>query len=1352
MLAVALLLLVFAPAAGADLVVGSPGSGAGQYKNPGGVAVDASTGRVYVADTENDRIDVFDETGAFLFAFGWRVNATTPEEKLQVCTSASGCETGTSGPGAGQLNRPEGIAVDSSSHEVYVAEDRNHRVQKFDSSGAFLLTFGKGVNTGTSGKPDLCTNAGPPTDICGQGSEGSGPGQFNSIAGIGVGPASVVYVADTLDLGPCLSLGAGAAEFSRSVQTFTSSGEVTKRVEPAEAPCGALGAFAVDFTGDSYLANGNSHIGGVHKYDESGTAVTSWGNNGIVDATSPNIGAIAPDPTGDLFVADFSLVRTAILRYGPTGAQTLVFFGDGALKETPLALAFHHDAGGDLFAIEKASAGSPSRVVQLALPEPGPLLVPGSAKPSVLGSVRSTLKVEFNSEGKPSKARFQYIAKSAYETNVTEAKEGFTGSTQTPFSAETPADFENHTVEATNVCVVPTEASCLKPETTYYFRAIASNADGEVKGERAEFTTKAPHEIGATWVSDVATDSALLHAEVNPLGIATTGRFEYVDDASFQSEGGFAAPDTQLSAPVGFGAAETSTTGAVQLASLVPGTTYHYRLRAEDPFFPAVISAEDTFTTFAPSSPGEESCTNAVFRIGQSAVLPDCRAFELVSPVDKNNGDIITRINVFGFPTNLDQSSTAGSGFTYSSYRAFAEPKGAPYTSQYLARRDPKSGWASESIDPPRGQGFRFELENSYKAFSADLESGWLLQESEPTLSACAPGGFADLYRRSSAGGGYQALSCAEPQAVSSLRFLPEIEGFAADGSESVFRADAALTPDGSGASTGGRPIYQVYETSAAGQTALVSVLPNGEASGADASAGTAQETNVEKPWNFNRKGSLQDAVSSDGERVFWSTGIGGSGPIYLRENATGEQSLDGSCDEAGKACTIAISGGEPAFFQAANSAGTKVLFTITAGPNAGNLYEYDVGSQEAKLIGEDVLANILGASSDLARIYFASEEANTEEQAEGAEAGKPNVYLAEGGSTRFVATLSSGGVETSDVNNPYGTPIATTPIFRTARASAGGGELVFMSNSRQLSEKSAGYDNTDASSPVPCGSKNEAGEEGICDAEVYLYDAEAGAGKGKLRCVSCNPSGARPSGREIEIGANGKVGPFAAGAIPLFETQLYQPRYLSDDGKRVFFDSFDALTPGDSNGKEDVYQWEAVGMGGCKEKSPSFVKSSEGCLTLISSGSSPGDSEFLDASPSGADVFFTTVESLLSQDPGLVDVYDARVDGGFPPETASSLSCEGEACQSPPSPPLDLTPGSLTFSGAGNLAPFPTILAPKPAAKVLTRAQRLAKALRACRNKPRPKRKGCETAARKRYGARTAGNAKRSNKKGKRS
>lgn len=1277
-------LLLFVPAATADFVVGAPGTGAGQYDEPEGIAVDTSNGRLYVADSGNDRIDVFAEDGAFLFAFGWGVNASNPEDKPQICDTASGCLAGVPGSHGGQFKSPETVAVDSSSHAVYVGEARlgNNRVQKFDSAGNFVWAVGGEVDTATHA--NLCTVAAD----CGAAVEakkeaGKEEGRFFDAAQLplAVGPGGVLHVADSRSID-------GSEGFNFRIQRFEPSGAHLgpQLLLPDPITKVRVDGLAVDSGGALYVTNPGSSS--AWKFDAGGTPVTSWGQDGQVNpATGGLNGKLTVGPGDSLFLGHLLVGNVPeILEFDSTGAKVKALFPAGLSRET-FGLAYYPGPSGDLFAVDLHS------VLRLELPDPGPLVVPGSLKADPLGNVRATLKVTFNAEGKASKAHFEYITKEEYEA----AGDSFGAGTRTTAdSAPTVADFENHTVEVPIVCPAsaPTGPGCLKPETPYYLRAVVSNADGTVTTEKVEFTTLPPLRIEATWATEVGADTARLHAEVNPLGLPSSGRFEYVEDASFQSEGGFASPHTKTTSTLDFGTGEAALVRSTQLYPLQPGTTYHYRLRAEDPYFPAALSAERTFTTPLPGEPGGDGCANAAFRVGPAAALPDCRAYELVTPLDKSNGDIITRLTVTGYPTFLHQSSTTGSAFTYSSYRSFADPQTGAYTAQYLAARHERGqageGWQSENIVPPRGQKFRDEPDNPYQAFSADLSSGWMLQNGEPTLDPCAPAGFADLYHRDEAGA-FRALSCAQPGPGSQpTKYFPELQGFSDDGSRAVFRIDDSLasSPPASGGTN-----YQVYESTGAGVLRLVSVLPNGEASPLRSSAGTALSQDEEV--NHNRFNSVTGAVSADGTRVFWSTGSG-AGPIYLRINSDQAQSKveGGECVQPIKACTLPVSATvskDPAFFQVGNPEGTSALFTIEAGPLKGNLYRFDAEADPpaSELIAAGTLqgAKVLGASRDLSRVYYASQAATPAQQAEGAIAGEPNVYLAEEEGTRFVAALSSGDLIGPNWN-PYGQPTARNLTTHTAEASPDGRSLVFMSNNAALSERT-GYDNTDALS-------------GKADSEVYLYDATAVGGEGKLRCVSCNPSGARPRGRELQgylgnfPGQNG----WAAAAVPRPSTQHFQPRYVSEDGSRVYFNSLDALVLADTNGMADVYQWEAGGSGSCEAESPAYVARSEGCLSLISSGQSPFDSELLDISPSGDDVFFTTAEGLVSQDYGLVDVYDARVGGGFPSPPGPVAGCEGEACQGPSRPPDDPTPSSLAFAGAGNVQEPPRARCPKGKAR----------------------------------------------------
>jgi hypothetical protein len=230
-------------------------------------------------------------------------------------------------------------------------------------------------------------------------------------------------------------------------------------------------------------------------------------------------------------------------------------------------------------------------------------------------------------------------------------------------------------------------------------------------------------------------------------------------------------------------------------------------------------------------------------------------------------------------------------------------------------------------------------------------------------------------------------------------------------------------------------------------------------------------------------------------------------------------------------------------------------------------------------------------------------------------------------------------------------------PASGTARVSADGTKLLFASTTPLEDRNHNTYDNTDLVTGEP-------------DSELYLYDAASG-----LACISCNPANGRPIGPSSIPGAvNNGTGPMA--------TIAYKPRVLADNGKRIFFTTADAIVPADTNtqgssgkGVTDAYQWEAQGEGSCTRP--------EGCVSLISSGRDATPSLFADASEDGSDAFFLTGSSLVGSDPGAIDLYDARVGGGFG-EPGEGIPCEGDSCQALPPEPTEPTLTTL-LSGPGN-------------------------------------------------------------------
>jgi hypothetical protein len=722
--------------------------------------------------------------------------------------------------------------------------------------------------------------------------------------------------------------------------------------------------------------------------------------------------------------------------------------------------------------------------------------------------------------------------------------------------------------------------------------------------------------ISSTGVSAVTTKAAVLEAGINPGSEATTYHFEYgLADCSVSSCTATPVPNDNV------GSDSSVVKVTREIAGLTPGTTYHFRVVASNGSGPAT-GPDRTFRTYAVPSLNT-SCANRDFRTGPAATMLDCRAYEMVSPVDKNGGDIFTHCNITCYRTAHNQSSTSGDKFTYSAYTAFGDSVASRYSNQYIATRG-SSGWSTHSITLPQGKTTSFPgintsygLDIQFKAFTDDLSNAWVTDYNDVPLAPGGIDGNVNLVRRDNSSESFESLTRGvlphQQLGGSSDDLL--FGGASDDLSHQVFSVRAQLTPDALGAD------HQVYDLSG-GQLHLVSVLPDGSASLGQAVVGRISSD--------ERAGTVHNAVSEDGSHVFWSDGYGVGGSLFVRiNNQTTIPVWKSTSSEDG------------ARFESATPDGSSVIFSVGDAFNTNrDLYRFDVDTETRDLVtGDD--DKFVGASEDGSLIYFTSSEVLDT----GATAGEINLYLDDEGVKTFIATLPSGELENA----------------LQGRVTPDGRNVAFTSTGSLT-----GYDNTDA-------------VNGKADVEVYVYDAATE----QLSCASCNPSGARPVGKALQIPfyalPSGQTATWAAAWFPKPENDHYTSHVLSDGGNRLFFNSFDALLPGDTNGAQDVYEWEAQDSGTCEEAG--------GCLSLISTGESPKRSEFIDASPDGRDVFFETSSSIDPRDPGLIDIYNARAGGGYPPPTEPP-PCVGDACQGIPAAPNDPTPASAGFRGAGDPQP----------------------------------------------------------------
>jgi hypothetical protein len=516
-------------------------------------------------------------------------------------------------------------------------------------------------------------------------------------------------------------------------------------------------------------------------------------------------------------------------------------------------------------------------------------------------------------------------------------------------------------------------------------------------------------------------------------------------------------------------------------------------------------------------------------------------------------------------------------------------------------------------------------------------------------------------------------------------------------------------------------------------------------------------------------------AISDDGSRVVWTANQSSPAHLYMRDLAT-EKTVQ--LDAAAGVSEPPVGAAK---FQAASSDGSRVFFTddqaLVSGASTEpqeeeyDLYECEMVETAGRLScalhdltiplraheHAAVQGSIVAATEDGASVFLVAKgvlATNENNNGEAARPGEDNLYELHYTGTEwvrtFIAVLSADDSPDWDEGSNVD---AEDTAFLTARVAPNGEYLAFMSR-RSLT----GYDNEDVSSEKP-------GER--LDEEVYLYDTATA----NLTCVSCDPTGARPTG-VFDQEASGEGigllvdrrqswrGDWLAGSIPGWTSEsdtnaLYQSRYLSNEG-RLFFDSADSLVPGigartreeeidghvQTVGVENVYEYEPGGVGSCA--------TAGGCVSLLSSGTSSKESAFLEATPSGNDVFFLTAAQLLPQDTDdAFDIYDARVCNSAspclaPPPPQPSPCGSVEECHPSASPGQGAigSSGSATFSGPADRV-YPQskqdakAAVPRSASKLPSRAQKLTKALQACRRRYRRskhERLACEAHARKLY------------------
>lgn len=728
-------------------------------------------------------------------------------------------------------------------------------------------------------------------------------------------------------------------------------------------------------------------------------------------------------------------------------------------------------------------------------------------------------------------------------------------------------------------------------------------------------------------VTKVGVTSATLNATVDPKGSSATATFQYISEAAYLQNPSSDRFAGAISAPPGGTPVGNSQLASVTVSGLSPDTAYRYRVEATNANG-TVNGQPEGFRT-----------------LGNAAVgLPDNRAFELVSPVQKNGGEVLP-----GTPNLASCGSECKPGLAAHRFPVEATPDGEaiayqaqPFSlndgpveyNEYVSRRS-ASGWQTDGLGPPligNASGILFEvfgLDANLSRAATYATNGLLAQE--------APDGYRNLFQQ--VVGNPLALEPllreAPPKRSNSGTnvFQMRFAGASTDLTRVFFEANDALTagsPVAPAAKSGAASEFNLYEWRD-GNLRLVNVQPGNAATNPGASFGSGFQLADES----NPSADFTHAISSDGSHVFWSSK---AGQVYVR--VSNGESEDGETREApdhvGK-------------FVSASADGSQAILSD------GKIYNVETGAITDITGGHGGFEGVAGQSEDLSTVYFVDTAIlNTSPNAAGAvaESGKPNLYVWRNGAVVFVATLRSGD------NGALGVWHASASQ-RYAEASPDGRWFAFNSTAPLTGANTIGACTFDPSlqkyvGSVPC-------------EEVYLYDSATES----LICPSCNPSGAHPLGGSFVRTLKGAQG------------YLKQPRYLTDQG-RLYFDSRDSLAAADTNnGVEDVYQYEPAGVGNCGSEG--------GCVSLLSTGRSSFDSNFLAADAMGNNVFFTTRDRLVPADQdSLIDLYDARVDGGIAADQAAQRpECSGEGCQSSQaSTPTELSPSSSAVEGSGNVKP----------------------------------------------------------------
>jgi hypothetical protein len=808
----------------------------------------------------------------------------------------------------------------------------------------------------------------------------------------------------------------------------------------------------------------------------------------------------------------------------------------------------------------------------------------------------------------------------------------------------------------------------LEPGVTYHYRVVASTGSGRTTygSDRTFRTIEAPTIEGIS-SSGVGATTADLHADINPQGAETHYYFEYGPNTKYGSYAPLPPPGEEI------GAGEEAKSVEADLTGLEKGATYHFRVIAESQYGVAV-SEDQTFGFYPPS------CPNAHLRqITHSSRLPDCRAYELVSPEYAGSANL--------YPEGPNSpTATSPSRLAFGGVVGAVPGAGDPPDSigdLYVATRT-NQGWVTKYVglsgkqtlmangppNEPISVGLR--LLNSPAGTRGDTSLSKFLDWNDGARGLTNPQLPANYtpYVWSAEG--------------TSLGQWPTAPGYAITGENPVFEESADFTHFVFQAPTS-PTISLIDNDTETGTSTTVSVLPGGGPIPLEAGDTEPNYESLTIPAISTNGSHILMSVRGEGHELCEEENEGGNGPVaikcppqpghlYMRVNDT---------------VTYDVSEGHIVSYFGMTPDGSKVYFT-----------------SKEHLTGQDL--NHGGTSLYM----WSAEKAEEEEPAltliskgEREEPGAPGDTAACNASWTtecgIVPYENNGYSQLNTFGSPLGNGHSDNSIAAT------NGDIYFFSPERLVGEKgAAGQENlydyrngrlqyVTTLPPKPfCASPPAAPFEQYCSVgpvvrmqvtptdsrmafltaaqitsynnakhlEMYIYDPASG----QVKCVSCLPDGEPPT-TNVKASSDGI--------------------FMTNDG-RVFFSTGDPLVPQDTDGLRDTYEYV------------------EGHAQLISSGTSSKDhtygvllgtnSELFEAglvgvSAKGTDAYFTTFDTLVGQDRNgnALKFYDARVDGGFPFQPPPPPCEAADECHGPGSGAEAAFPnGSETnLGGGGNVA-----------------------------------------------------------------